>query len=74
MTKADFSGLSESRPYPYVPRQLVDKFSGGILNPRTMANMDSKGLGPPKVRVGKMIVYPVDLLIEWMEERSEVIE
>jgi len=57
---------------PYVAREEVKKFTGGIINPRTLANLDSKGEGPSgRVRVGRKIAYPVDKFIEWLEARAE---
>jgi predicted DNA-binding transcriptional regulator AlpA len=35
-----------------------------------MANLDSKGEGPPSVRIGRSVAYPVRPLIEWMRQRS----
>lgn len=55
---------------PYVPRSLVDKFSGGILNPKTLANLDSQGEGPERVKYGKKIYYPVEKLAQWAQRRS----
>lgn len=54
---------------PYVPRGQVGVFSGGILHPRTMANLDCLGLGPPRVWHGKKVFYPVDGLVEWGQRR-----
>jgi len=56
---------------PVVPRQKVGQFSGGLLNPRTMANLDCLGVGPKsKRRVSNRIVYRTKDLAEWLEERS----
>lgn len=55
---------------PIVARSEVKKFSGGLLHPRTMANLDSKGLGPQKIHIGGRVAYDVDLLIAWMEQRT----
>lgn len=55
---------------PYVPRSQVGKFSGGMLHPRTMANRDSLGIGPPAAKFDGRVFYLVDDLIEWMKERA----
>lgn len=57
---------------PYVARALVGKFSGGMLNPRTMANRDSLGIGPPMTKFEGRVYYLVDDLIAWMRERAMV--
>lgn len=73
-TQANLSALKESWPSPYVTREKITEFSGGILHPRSIANLDSLGLGPKgRIRVGRKIAYPIDELIQWMEERSEAI-
>lgn len=73
-TKPDLSSLKESWPAPYVERQHVGLFSGGILHPRTMANLDAKGQGPKgRIRVGQKVAYPTLELITWMESRSEIV-
>lgn len=67
----DFSGMAEKWPSTHVSRKEVGKFTGGLLNPRTLANLDSLGQGPKKkIRLGnKLIAYPVDVFINWLNER-----
>lgn len=67
----DFSELEKKWPSALVARTDVGPFSGGVLHPRTMANVDSLGQGPPSVRIGRSVAYPVRPLIEWMRKRSE---
>jgi len=67
---ADLSSLKRW-PFPYVARQEIRKFCGGIISEKYIANLDSKGLGPPgRIKVGRKVAYPVDSLIRWLEERS----
>ena len=74
MKRFNFQSFAENWPSPVVARQKSDKFSGGILNPKTMANLDSQGKGPKgRIRVGRKVAYPVDELISWMEQRTEVL-
>ena len=69
----DLSVLKAYWPSPFVERQQVAKFSGGILHPRTMSNLDSRGTGcPGRIRIGKKVAYPIDSLIKWMEMRSSL--
>ncbi|MGO9373798.1 MAG: hypothetical protein ACLQBD_17040 [Syntrophobacteraceae bacterium] len=57
---------------PYVAREKVGEFSGGILHPRTLANLDSKGLGPKgRIRVGRKVAYDVVELCRWLAARTE---
>ncbi len=71
MKRIDLSALRSKWPSPFVARTAVKDFSGGLLNEKSLANMDSQGAGPEgRFRVGRKIVYPVDSLIKWMESRS----
>lgn len=70
----DFSKLAEFWPSIIVSRDEVERFSGGVLNLKTMANLDSTGKGPKgRFRVGRKICYPVDSLCRWMEDRSSAV-
>ena len=57
MKKKDiFKEMAEAWGRPLVPRMNVDEFSGGLLHPRTMANLDSLGEGPKrKVKMGRKL-------------------
>ena len=67
----EFSELARKWPAPIVARSEVGRFSGGLLNPRTLANHDSAGTGPVgKISMGRKIAYTVDSLVEWMAQRA----
>lgn len=68
----DFAKLGRAWPSPIVSRTEISKFSGGLLSPRTLANLDSLGDGPPRGRCGRKVFYPVDSLVAWLEARSKV--
>lgn len=69
-----FQSMADNWPSPFVARQEVGKFTGGIINPKYLANLDSQGKGPEgRIRVGRKIAYPVSPFIVWLEERSEVV-
>ena len=68
---ADLSSLRKSWPSPFVARQEIKNFSGGITSAKYIANLDSQGLGPPgRIKIGRKVAYPIDNLIEWLESRS----
>ena len=55
---------------PIVLRGQVNRFSGGLLNPRTLANLDSLGKGPKKrIFYNNRVAYPTEVLASWLEER-----
>jgi hypothetical protein len=67
----DFSNLAEKWPSVLVAREETPKFSGGVLTPKTLANLDGKGLGPKgRFRIGRKVVYPVQSLIDWLQSRA----
>ena len=67
----DLSAFATSWGAPYVERSKVAEFSGGALNDRTMANLDSKGQGiEGRIRMGRNILSPVQELVPWMEARA----
>jgi hypothetical protein len=72
--KLDLRGLAEKWPSTLVARTEVGRFSGGLLNEKSMANHDSAGTGvKDRIRIGRKICYSVDSLINWLESRiSEV--
>ena len=73
-SKSSLQNLHEAWASPFVAREKVSLFSGGILTARTMANLDSRGLGvEDRFRVGRKVVYPKKSLIEFLENRYESI-
>lgn len=59
-------------PSAIVARKEIGKFSGGLLNPRTQANLDSKGEGPTKIKMGsRAVFYPVSDLVAWLRARVQ---
>jgi len=55
----------------FVTRQKAVEILGGLFARGTLANMDSRGLGPKvKIRVGGKIAYPRDSFIEWVQEKT----
>jgi hypothetical protein len=70
----DLNTLADNWPSALVARtqHQLDKFSGGILNARTLANEDSLGTGPKdRVKVGRKVAYPVKSLIAYMQGKME---
>lgn len=66
----DLDTLIENWPSPIVARSQVGVFSGGVLHPRTLANLDSLGQGPGKIMVGNRACYSTQKLVEWMKRRA----
>jgi len=69
------SSMADKWPSSVIARTEVEKFTGGIVSEKYIANLDSEVRGPEgRVRVGRKIVYPVGEFIKWLESRSEVVE
>lgn len=74
--KFDLTTLASNWNSALVARdqKQLDKFSGGLLNARSLANSDSLGTGPKnRVKFGRKVAYPVDSLIEWMQDKMEAV-
>lgn len=73
--RPDLSRLADRWPSPYVARGEIEKFTGGIVRSKTLANLDSQKAGPPgRVRVGRKIAYPVNEFISWLESRATTVD
>lgn len=73
MTAIDLSMLADKWPSAIVARESVGEFTGGAIEPKTMANLDSRGEGPEgAIKMGRKIMYPVPNFIAWMASRSKL--
>lgn len=71
----DLSSLADKWPSSFVARDEVDRFSGGMVTAKYLANLDCAGKGPEgRVRIGRKIAYPVNLLIRWLEDRAQPVK
>ncbi len=61
--------MAKSWPSEIVARKKVEEFTGGMLTGKTVANWESKGDGPPKLKFGRIAGYPKGPFIEWMKPR-----
>lgn len=63
--------LNFNFPRPCVKRNDLGKLTGGLLNPKTIRNLDSQGVGiKGKFLIGPRIVaYPTDSVIDFIAER-----
>lgn len=67
-----FNELAEKWPSAWVTRSQLWKFSGGLIHPHTMRNLDSQGLGiKNRVKIGRKVAYPVKSVVEWLDRRVD---
>lgn len=70
MKTIDLSALRKLLP-PIIPRKRFEHYLGGILSQQYMANLDSRGDGPPNVKIGRSVCYLRDPLVDWLEARIQ---
>ena len=68
-TKDIWDELLASWPSPIIARAQLSRWSGGLLNPATVRNLDSLGKGPHRIKIGRRVVYPVRDLVSWLRTR-----
>jgi hypothetical protein len=69
-----FSEMAEKWPSAWVARTEAEKFSGGLIGEKYLANLDSLGKGPAgRIRCGRKVAYPVHEFVKWLEARSSAI-
>lgn len=73
MTKQSNMSFIQKNKYEdqlFMTRESIEMFTGGAIKARSIANLDSLGLGPPnKMRLGRKVVYQRDAVMEWLQDR-----
>lgn len=67
-TETILKELAEKLP-PIIRRERIEEYLGGIISFKRLANLDSLGEGPPRIRIGRKVAYKTDLLLEWLSTR-----
>ena len=52
-----------------IARQQVGEFTGGLITPKTQANLDSLGLGPERFSFGRNQGYDKRAYAKWFKNR-----
>ena len=71
------SKLAENWSYPYVARSQIGEFTNGLYSSSYMAKLDSRGLGPRRVTLGRKeetktggkVIYPMPDFLKWLASR-----
>jgi hypothetical protein len=75
MNNSIIQKLAERWPSPVVARTEMERFTGGAVKGRHLANLDSQGKGPEgRLRVGRKIVYSVESVVDFLERRTEAVK
>jgi predicted DNA-binding transcriptional regulator AlpA len=68
----NLSELNSKLP-PIISRDHVEKLLGGIISSKRLANLDSLGEGPKRMRIGRKIAYLTEDLLKWIESRTKIL-
>jgi hypothetical protein len=61
--------MADNWPSEVVARTKIEEFTGGLITGKTMANLDSQGEGPPRVKCSRKTGYPKNPLCDWLRQR-----
>lgn len=50
-------------------RKDISRHFGTLISPRYLANLDSKGHGPRKLKIGNKVAYRKEDFVEWLSDR-----
>ncbi len=71
--KPDFSQIINNNPSGYILRTNLSEKTGGLLHGRTMANLDSLGIGiPGKISIGRKVAYTVEGVVDYLQSKVTV--
>jgi len=54
-------------------REAVPQLLTGVISAGYLRNLDSKGEGPPRIRIGRKICYFRDDFISWLRKRATLL-
>ena len=68
----NLSGLATKLP-PIIARAEVGKLLGGVISSKRLANLDSEGKGPKRMRIGRKVAYKTEDLLDWLAARTIIL-
>ena len=66
-----FREMADKWPSAVVARTEIERFTGGLITSKYQANLDSAGLGPESVKVGRKVGYSTITYADWLRNRSK---
>lgn len=67
-----FSEMAARWPSSVVARAEIKNFTGGGISSKTLANADSKGIGPEeRFFIGRRVCYTVPSFIKWLRRNAK---
>lgn len=70
MKKDIFEQMIERWPSAIVARTQIEEFTGGMISCKYIANLDSDGAGPVRIKLGRRVGYPIKDLTAWLRKRA----
>jgi len=68
-----FQRMADKWPSSVFSRDQVKEFTGGLVNPRSLANLDSMRKGPDgRYRLGRKVFYDVEKFVVWLDNRAKI--
>lgn len=61
-----FDQMAEAWQAPGFTRPEAKRFTGGLISPKTLANLHSLGSGPPFMRLRGRPYYQVETFVPWL--------
>jgi hypothetical protein len=72
-TKDIFDQMADNWPSEIIARTEIKLFTGGLINPNYIANLDSRGVGPAgRIKSGRKTCYQKRAFVKWLRERSVI--
>ncbi|MFZ2632167.1 MAG: hypothetical protein WA081_03675 [Desulfosalsimonadaceae bacterium] len=66
-----FDEMADNWPSEIIARTEIKVFTGGLISPKYIANLDSKGEGPfGRIKSGRKTGYQKRPFVKWLRERS----
>lgn len=63
-----FEKLCKELP-PVFGRPAIDKLLPGVIEPKTLANLASRGEGPEYRMIRRRVVYDRESFLKWLQEQ-----
>jgi hypothetical protein len=68
-----FDQMADNWPSEIIARTEIKVFTGGLINPNYIANLDSRGEGPSgRIKSGRKTCYQKRAFVNWLRERSVI--
>jgi hypothetical protein len=69
-----FDDMADNWPSEIIARTEIKVFTGGLITPGYIANLDSRGEGPlGRIRSGRKTGYQKRQFVQWLRERSSIL-